>query len=526
MTEAGAWDTSGGPGMRDYLAVVRRQRRVVAGVALLCVLIAVPALLLVQPDRYESSVRVLAGPAASGPQEDSTPVADLVNIATERHVLSSRAVGTRVKSVIGYRGSVEDLLEQLTVEAPTDTEILELSFRAGDPVQARQGAQAFGEAYLVYRQRLAQTATDAQVRRLERKLLRRGRALDKAEAALQGSGTASDTARARGRAALLEDQVQGLQLELSLLRTRVADTGTIVGPASPAQPDPPVPVAPGLVAAVLLGLFAGLAAGFARDRLDDRLHEPADLPAVTGAPLLGTIAAPRRRGRTGGASRDDALAEAYRRLRAAVLATVIDREHTCLMVVGASGGEQAGVVALNLAEVLARGGRRVLFVSLDDELAGRAAWPRLGTAPGVSEVLSGDADLLSAAVTDEEVTGLHTLSAGRWGGRPADRLQSPGMHELLGQARGLFDDVVVAAPPVLSSADAVTVAGAVDAVVLVAEARRTTAATARAAVEWLRVVGPGVHGTVFCVGDVMPKGPAGRRRSVSPDRLRPAGARA
>lgn len=525
MTEAAAWDTSAGPGTGDYLAVIRRQRRVVVGVALLCVLVAVPALLL-QPDRYESSVRVLAGPAASGPQEDSTPVADLVNIATEQQVLSSRAVGTRVKSVIGYRGSVEDLLEQLTVEAPTDTEILELSFRAGDPAQARQGAQAFGEAYLVYRQRLAQTATDAQVRRLERKLLRRGRALDQAEAALRGSGTASDTARARGRAALLGDQVQGLQLELSLLRTRVADAGTIVGPASPAQPDPLVPVVPGLVAVVLLGLFAGLAAGFARDRLDDRLHEPADLPAVAGAPLLGTIAARRGRGRKGGESHDAALAEAYRRLRAAVLATVIDREHTCLMVVSASDGEQSGVVALNLAEVLARGGRRVLFVSLDDDLAGRAAWPRLGTAPGVSEVLSGDADLLSAAVADEDVTGLHTLSGGRWGGRPADRLQSPRMHELLAQARRLFDDVVVAAPPVLSSADAVAVAAAVDTVVLVAGARRTTAAAARAAVEWLRLVGAGVHGTVFCVGDVMPAGAAGRRRAVSPDRLRPAGARA
>ncbi|MBW3601573.1 MAG: hypothetical protein KY434_02600 [Actinobacteria bacterium] len=525
MTEAGAWDTWDGRGLRDYLAVVRRQRWVVAGVGLLGVLLVVLALLLA-PDRYESSVRVLAGPAARGPQEDSTPVSDLVNVATERQVLSSRAVGARVKRVIGYRGSVEELLEQLSVEAPADTEILELSFRAGDPTRARQGAQAFGEAYLAYRQRLAQAATEAQVRGLERKLLRRGRALDRAEAALRRSGAASDTARARGRVDLLESQVEGLQLELSLLRTLGGDAGTIVGPASPPEPDPLIPLLPGLVAALLSGLIAGLAAGFARDRLDDRLREPADLPAVAGAPLLGTIAAPRGRRRDRGTSHDAALAEAYRRLRAAVLATVADGGHKAVMVASASHGEQAGVVALNLAQVLARGGRRVLLVSLDDEPADRPGRPRTGTGPGLGEVLSGEVDLLSAAVADEGTPGLHTLSAGRWGDHPADQLQSPRMHETLGQARRLFDDVLVATPPILSSADAVAVATSVDAVVLVARARRSTATSVRAAVDGLGLVGAGVHGAVLCVGDVMPEGPPGRGGAVSPDGLRPAGARA
>ncbi|MDP8977804.1 MAG: Wzz/FepE/Etk N-terminal domain-containing protein, partial [Actinomycetota bacterium] len=268
MTEPAAWDTWEGRGLRDYTAVIHRQRWTVAGVALLCVVLVVGALLLL-PDRYESSVRVLAGPAARGPQDDATPVSDLVNVGTERQVLSSRAVGARVKRTIGYRGSIDDLLEQLSVEAPTDTEILELSFRAADPARARQGAQAFGEAYLGYRQRLAQAATEAQVRRLERKLLRRGRALDRAQAVLRRSGPSSDAARARGRVNLLESQVQSLQLELSLLRTPVPDAGTIVGTATPPEPDPLIPTLPGVVAALLLGLIAGLAAGFARDRLDD-----------------------------------------------------------------------------------------------------------------------------------------------------------------------------------------------------------------------------------------------------------------
>ncbi|MDP8977946.1 MAG: hypothetical protein M3N17_05145, partial [Actinomycetota bacterium] len=198
--------------------------------------------------------------------------------------------------------------------------------------------------------------------------------------------------------------------------------------------------------------------------------------------------------------------------------------HTAVMVAGASGGEQAGVVTVNLAEVLARGDRRVLLVAMDDGLAERAGRPRLGTAPGLGEVLSGDADLLSAAAADDDNPGLHTLSAGHWEDDSADQLQSPRMREFLAQARGLFDDVLVAAPPVLSSADAVAVAASVDAVVLVARARRSTTSDVRAAVDGLGLVGAGVHGTVLCTGDVMPSEPPGRGRADSSDGLRPAGA--
>jgi capsular exopolysaccharide synthesis family protein len=268
--------------------------------------------------------------------------------------------------------------------------------------------------------------------------------------------------------------------ELQLLRDRAA----IRDPVTEAHLPPAVrvtsrPPDPQLVAALAALLCLALAAGgvLLAEAAAPRVATAADAEAATGADVAVTI--PRvasRRGPLVPAVEGDAFgaqAEAYRRLAGTLERRGVGSDAFVLTVTSADPGEGRSTVAVNLAHTLARSGHPVLLVSGD---LGRPSMERLygvdQDAPGLAEYLAHpDGNLVFLLVMVRE--NLMLLPAGMPVRNPAELLAGPRLERLMEDLRALGLIVVLDTPPARWAADALSVAGAADATLLVAHANRS-----------------------------------------------------
>jgi receptor protein-tyrosine kinase len=218
--------------------------------------------------------------------------------------------------------------------------------------------------------------------------------------------------------------------------------------------------------------------------MNDRVRGPADLEAYTGAPLLALVPAFWPTGRKAAARLimlrrpQSAVADAYRGLRTRIAQAVPSGPRT--LAVTCPAREDKDAVAANLAVALAQSGRTAVLVCAD------LRWGRTHRLFGLEETsgLSGLLDRrtnLDKELMTTSVPGLQVLPAGAPPLDTGAMLQRPAFRTLLGALRDRADFVVIAAPPVLASADAGLLADYADVILLVADARRSARAQVRTA---------------------------------------------
>ena len=124
------------------------------------------------PATYTSTTRVLVNPTAGNPftptpasvrQDQETSLATEAQVARSAEVLSAVLVPGQ---------AVEGLERRVRVNVPANTQILEISFTAGDPVVAQRVVDAVAAAYLANRERRFGEVTDARIERLEDQTVR------------------------------------------------------------------------------------------------------------------------------------------------------------------------------------------------------------------------------------------------------------------------------------------------------------------------------------------------------------------
>ena len=261
-------------------------------------------------------------------------------------------------------------------------------------------------------------------------------------------------------------------------------------------------IGPNHARAGLLGLAPGLVLGLGLalllEAVDTRLRSAEEIGAILDLPLLARLPDPGRRLRRANQlamveAPNSVSAEAFRIMRANLEFTSLGREAHAIMITSARAGEGESTTAGNLAVALARAGSRVVVVDLDLRRPGIA--PLFGlefTRSGLTDVVLGHATL------DQTLVGLqlgstatapggaaagngssngnsHPISPGVVEVLPAGPLPpNPGgfvgsapVRSVIGALRDRADFVIVDAPPALQVGDAMTIAGFVDAVVLV-----------------------------------------------------------
>ena len=259
---------------------------------------------------------------------------------------------------------------------------------------------------------------------------------------------------------------------------------------------PFIPVAPQRRQAIILGLICGILAGcvfaIVLESIDDRLSTSEEVEAATMLPSLAAIphfgygpekrkGPPREPGATNGFQTAQQLvtlqdpksngAEAYRGLRSSLLLSSIDNPPRVIVVTSSFPGEGKTTTSVNLANVLAQRGERVLLVDADLR---RGSLHRVfgitDQSFGLSTVLTQPELSKEIPVPLPELPMLHVLTTGPRPPNPAEMLSSNRMEEQMRHWAQQFDRIVIDTAPLLAVSDTQAMAVRADAVVLVARA--------------------------------------------------------
>ena len=260
--------------------------------------------------------------------------------------------------------------------------------------------------------------------------------------------------------------------ETSISETLPSDIIRLVEEARPAsapfRPRPGQAMARGAVFGVLLGIGAIFLFYYTdhRFRRNEEVERLLGLPVLATIPLVGdkTLQA---RGLVSHLKQTGEVAEAFRTLRASLLLKEDIRQAPVLMITSAGPGEGKSLVSANLAISLAQDGRRTLLVGAD--LRRPALAKILGAErdrPGLAEVLKGECGWPDAMLR-HGVSGLDVMSSGGVPSHPAELLGRKSLAEFLRAARGVYQHVVIDAPPVLGVSDSLVLLPHVDGVLFV-----------------------------------------------------------
>jgi capsular exopolysaccharide synthesis family protein len=181
--------------------------------------------------------------------------------------------------------------------------------------------------------------------------------------------------------------------------------------------------------------------------------------------------------------------EAIRTLRQSILLPDLDRAMKSLLITSAAPGEGKSTAIIHLAVAHAEQGKRTLII--DADLRRPSIHKKLGISGtlGLSNVLLGEFQWRDMLVKMERWPNLEVLPSGMVSRRASDLVGSL-MLDILHEAAGDYDLVLVDAPPLLGFAESMQVAKAVDGVVVMARAGQTSkraVATALATLKRLRV---------------------------------------
>ena len=251
-----------------------------------------------------------------------------------------------------------------------------------------------------------------------------------------------------------------------------------VAPTAPSAPNVPVNLGIGLA----LALTAAAAAIVIAELLDTGLATAEDierrlgLPAIGSVPLVASVASPVDRHLAPVdylvARPMSAFAEAMRSLRTSVAYARVGQGVKLIVIASSLPGEGKTTTAVALARSAAMAGQKAVIVDCD--LRRRGVNRLLGLEPtaGLLEVLSGQATLAEALMTDA-ASGMAVLSLVHTEFTPRDLFQSEAMDALLATLRQGYDLIVLDTAPVLAVAETRVLASKADAVVFLARWRTT-----------------------------------------------------
>jgi tyrosine-protein kinase Etk/Wzc len=323
-------------------------------------------------------------------------------------------------------------------------------------------------------------ALDGQVAALEREIR------DLQSTARQLPATQEDAAKLERDAKASSDLYQQLRntaLQLQLVREGRIGNSRIIDTALPAEK--PVQPNPAIVlgGAVLAGAALSLLALYLRWGMDRTVKSAAEVEASTGldvyAPAIPTSKAQTKVAARWGSEKilalrvpDDPAIESLRQLRTVLQRQMHDRKNNRLLITGPSKGVGVEFIAANLATIFAASGKRILLVDANLRHGALDRYLRTERSPGLGDLIAGTCTRQQAT----KATGicrLDFIAPGSATLTPGVLAVSPTFVEFLDQVSKEYDAVLVTAPPVLSSADTLSMASSAATVVLVTRAHKT-----------------------------------------------------
>jgi len=163
-----------------------------------------------------------------------------------------------------------------------------------------------------------------------------------------------------------------------------------------------------------------------------------------------------------------AVAESVRQIRTAIFKACDARGHKTILFTSGMPGSGSTTVICNVAAAASSVESRVLVIDANLRRPAIDKVFKLQAGPGLAEVIRGEATLASAAQKTE--SGFDVLSAGTKRGHEYEKFNTSVMQQILDDAKGKYDLILIDTPPAIVASDALSLAAKADASVLVCRA--------------------------------------------------------
>jgi len=513
--------------LRDYINVIVARKWVIIGVTAL-VVVAVLIFSLLQDPVYQSRVMILADINRAGETASDSLFSLAFNdpqnfILTQAEIIGTKTTARAVYDRLEYNyeelsyaeedgeevfipdsiPSVDALMGSVTVERSQNTNVFEIAVTNGDPLLARDIAQAYADEYILDRQLASiKQISDARkevwnrITELETQISEIAQEVKQYTPENIPPELEAEASQAVSLWATLYEKYMSLRIAEALEQRgleviEVAEAGVKVSPR----------IARNVILALFLGLILGIGMAFLVDYLDDTLKTREDFARYYGTSIIGEIA---RSAPAGEEEREivyltkpeSPAAEGFRNLRTNVQFLNLDGSTRLLMVTSSNPEEGKTSVVMNLAAALTEMGRKVLVVEADLRRPVMGKFLAEKPSKGTTDIIMGTA-ALEEAVAETGSENLYVLMSGPKPPNPAELVSSQAMQKMLQGLREEYDYVIVDAPPVLAVSDAIAMAPMMDGVMVVASHGIATRDGAKHAMELLGKVETRVLGVVI-----------------------------
>ena len=512
-----------------------------------------------QPPTYEAQSRLIVGPGIDSINPDLNALRTggqlmrtYAELATTRPVLES------VSAELQTDLSSDTLKKMISVRTNEDTQILSVLVRGGDPAQIVTVANAVASK-IVNLSPGGEGAGSSQVKaELQGQIQEVKDSLEQNKTTIKQLEdrvlSASDIEDKR----LLLEQLNQVRVQqtdaqriLASLYESYQSSNTnqikIIELAVVAEESDNNLLATALMA-VIAGVILTLTLVLIFEYFDDTIRAVGDLVYTTNLPVLATIAKYKRLQGVGRerfvvhALPDSRTAESYRVLSSKLLLSRFQKESESVsgitesslhsvVISGTQANENVGEIAANLAVLLAQTGHRVILVDaylhrpsihrlfgipeqrgladilLMRNLAPKSVIQQLRNSAAVVQnegaestrnaMIQSTLHETTALVSVEWAPGLQILPSGAQPTNPFELLVSPHMDDLVKSLEKQADLVIIAASPLLSSADSLILASRADGVVIVARSGKTRRDTLKEIVNALHSLQADILGTIL-----------------------------
>lgn len=457
---------------------------------------------------YQTRVTLMVGRAIENPNPSNAEFGLTQQLAaTYADIAKRKPVRDATMQVLGL-----NRLPDYMVRVVPNTQLLEITVADVDPRRAQAVANELANQLIRQspidpqgEEQQRQEFIDQQLNQLEASIVETEREITRKQDELTKAFSARQIADIESQLASLHNKLNTLQNSYAALlaNTRRGAINTIriiepaILPTGAMEPDRRST----LLLAIAFGFLLSAGAAYLLEHLDDTVRSPEHVRKALGLVTLGIVPDPVKQPSTNGwmASSGErcAVTEAYRVLRANLQSLVASPPPFLWLMTSPMPTEGKSVAVANLGVALARAGQRVILVDADLYRPQLHQLFQMSNHVGLTTVLSQGQLDVEKTLQETEVPGLRVLTSGPLLLNSAELLDSARMRDLLFELRARADVVILDSPPLMASADAITLSILVDHVLLVFHVGRTRREPAQKALQSLHQVHASVLGVLL-----------------------------
>ncbi len=421
-----------------------------------------------------------------------------LNRATEARILAESRTGsnsTLASELSSNQGLA--LIRQQRAEAASDYARLLVQFEPGYPLarEAQRRVQSLDAAIARETARVSGTRDEEfrEARTRENELRERvGQLKQQLDVQQRASIQYAIFQREADTNRQLYDALLQRYKEIGVAGTVAASNVALVEPAEvPAKPSAPSLLI-NLTIALLIGMAVAAVAVFALDQIDEGIHDPSEMKAQLGIPLMGHTPVLKGEVQDALADTKSPFYESFFTIRSNLGFATANGFPRSIMITSTRPAEGKSSSSLALSAVVGRTDRRVLLIDADMRSPSIHAMVGGSNDAGLSNILAGQVDWRTL-VQPTAYKNVWLISTGPMPPNAAELLSSDSLERLMKECTSEYDHVIIDSPPILGLADAPLLVRAVEGCLLIVETKGVAVRAIRSSIERLRMA----HGNIF-----------------------------